>query len=390
MQGFPPTPEARVTRENWNKAPFSSWSFWHTRRLFRSTPLKAGGGPEADLNTHHKARGFNFLIHHDDEEMTFPSWLKATHTDAMIIAHKGAVIFDYQSPGTPGINAPHMAFSITKSLTGVLAEILIHQGLINESALIADLIPALKETAFAKANLRQCLDMRDGVRFDEVYNNPDADIHTYSCAYWGPREGKPQRFGVYEALLGLKTQDSEPGAAFSYRTPVGDVVGWALSCATGKNLSDLIQENIWGRVGAKDEAYMIVDQAGHDIAGTGLNASCADLARIGVWLLDCARSSADTSALNKAVQAIVSPGSLSQLSGQGEPFRAPWAYRSLWWHMPELGAVAALGVFGQRLLIVPEEELVIVKLGSHPFASNAHTDPSHHDFLVKLLRELRS
>jgi len=84
------------------------------------------------------------------------------------------------------------------------------------------------------------------------------------------------------------------------------------------------------------------------------------------------------------------PQDLPPLGFETDAFRAQWAYRSLWWYMPSMGAVAALGVFGQRLIIVPDQELVIVKLGSHPMASNAATDPSHQDFLKKLLIEIKA
>ena len=37
----------------------------------------------------------------------------------------------------------------------------------------------------------------------------------------------------------------------------------------------------------------------------------------------------------------------------------------------------ALGVFGQRLHVVPADDLVIARFGSHPVASNAATDLVH-------------
>jgi len=250
MNGFPPPLEGCVTRDNWNKPPFAPWSFWHTRRLFRSTPLCPNRDASLPLPEALRPIEDAFLIQHQEASLSLSAWLEDTHTDAMMIIHKGALLYGYQRPATPGLRAPHMAFSITKSLTGLLAEILIHNQLIDDKALMADLVVPLKNSAFGKASLRDCLDMKDGVRFDETYINPDADIHTYSCAYWGARAGGLSNGGVYEALMALTRQEHEPGRAFSYRTPVGDAVGWALSMAMQTHLSQLIQTvllgTLWG------------------------------------------------------------------------------------------------------------------------------------------------
>jgi CubicO group peptidase (beta-lactamase class C family) len=54
-----------------------------------------------------------------------------------------------------------------------------------------------------------------------------------------------------------------------------------------------------------------------------------------------------------------------------------------------VGSVAALGVFGQRLIVRPADDLVIVRFGSHPVAANAPMDPIHNAAFDALAERLR-
>ena len=45
MRGFPPAPEARPSLENWDRHPFTSWSFRNMRRLFPTANVSRGTGP---------------------------------------------------------------------------------------------------------------------------------------------------------------------------------------------------------------------------------------------------------------------------------------------------------------------------------------------------------
>jgi CubicO group peptidase (beta-lactamase class C family) len=170
-----------------------------------------------------------------------------------------------------GPDTPHMLFSVTKSFTGLLAEILIAEGTLDPEKKIEEYVPELKGSVWAGSSLRSLLDMTDGVDFDENYSDPEAEVYKYSRAYWGPAPG--QKFddcGVYSLLPSFKNRTSPAeGKIFKYRTPAGDVVGWALQKATGESLKDLFFTRVWAPSGASDEAYLIVDTAGQEIAATG-------------------------------------------------------------------------------------------------------------------------
>lgn len=361
----PETPAAlKVTRENWRIYPFSRWSFQHARELVPSVGLTATPAPHI-LPTIDEIVDLTTLAIPDGG--TLGDLLTATCTDAMIVLHRSAILFEHYANGMTA-SQPHMLFSITKSVVGLVALRLIAAGLIDPDAVVATILPELGGSAFANATLASLLDMTDGVAFEEDYGNPDAMVHRYSAAYWTPALSAE---GTLGALARFDSRDGAAGAQFRYRTPVADVVGHMLRRITGQRLSDLVRQWVWYPAGCADEAYMLVDTAGVEMGGTGLNATARDVARIALWL--CREE-------QREILATLMAGgdrALFQASPQSAT-RPDGSYRALWWvDHGTLPTLAANGVFGQRLWIDAAQEIVIVKLGSHPLASNSLTDPEH-------------
>ena len=387
MTGFPPNPAERVTRDNWNRFPQSIWAFQHARQLFRSSGVARSQNPRAlpvalaDLESLR-------ILGPVGMGMSWRDYLEATHTDAVVVLHRGVIVEErYGRDMTPA--TPHMVFSITKSIVGLLAEILAAEGAIDLSGLVDHHVPELATSAFAGASIRDLLDMVDGAAFDETYSNPDAEIHTWSPAYWGPKTGQPPSAGVYEALIGLTRRAAPPGSRFAYRTPVGDVIGWVLKRATGQALSELIATRLWAPIGAEHDAYLIVDSAGQEIAATGFNATARDLARLALMLLEDGKVGGQSIVPSGALASLRQGGDRALFAAADQPTRPGWSYRSLWWHTHNAnGAYCALGVYGQRLFIDPTHQLAVVRLGSHPDAGSAPTDSLHaaaFEALVKVL-----
>lgn len=192
-------PEYRVTRENWRLYPFSRWSLQHTRELVPSRPIPPSGVARPLDIAPVDLSGLSF----DDgegREINWPAFLDRTYTDALLVLHRGRIAFEHQANGMTAAT-PHMLFSITKSIIGLVAERLIADGAIDPSSRVADHVPEFAGTGFGPATLRHLLDMTDGTAFDEDYANPDAEVHRYSGAYWRPERGLE---GVAGALAKLK------------------------------------------------------------------------------------------------------------------------------------------------------------------------------------------
>ncbi len=347
-------PERRVTSENWRTWPYMRWAFQHARELVPSRALPRSPHPRALPVEPVDVSGMAF---------DWPGFLEATYADALLLLHRGRVVFEHYANGM-GPETPHMGFSITKSVIGLVAERLIALGKLDPESPVERHVSALSGSGFAGVSLRHLLDMTDGVAFDEDYANRDADVHRYSAAYWGDGEG-----GTLGALRALTARSAEAGASFRYRTPVADALGQVLPHATGKRLSDLVAEHVWLPAGCADEAYMLLDTAGVEMGGTGLNATARDLARVSLWLME-----------QPGLLAALIAGGDRELFARAGTRRGEGSYRSFWWvDHGDPPMLAANGVFGQRIWIDPTHQLAMIRFGSHPLASNLQTEEVHRD-----------
>jgi len=366
----------QVTRDNWRTHPHSVWAFQNIREFLPTRLVETKGKPRP---LEEAAIDLDRLVFAESEELStcWSDFVARTHSDAMLVLHRGRIIYEtYRNGMEP--EHPHLLFSISKSVIGIVAERLALDGALDLDRAAADYVPELAGTGFGMARLRDLLDMRDGVPFDERYDKANADIHRYSQHYWGEAAS-----GVQTGLLRFGTAAPHTGT-FAYRTPVTDVVAWVLRRATGETLSDLVSRLIWSRIGAEQHAFFILDPDGHEIGGAGLNTTLRDLGRFALALRD------RTIIPDVVADSLLAGGDTSALAASGRhPTRPGWSYRSFWWvrHRPS-PALSALGVFGQRLFYEPASDLIVVRFGSHPVASSAATDPIHERAFAALAMRL--
>ena len=147
--------------------------------------------------------------------MTWNESLSANYTDGMLIIHKGRVVYERYF-GCLDETGKHAAMSMTKSLTGLLAEILVAEGRLDDTAKVAAVIPELSRSAFGSATIRQVMDMTTALDYSEDYADPNADIWAYSTPLPKPKgyEGPNGYFGYLQTVK----QDGVHGKAFGYRT----------------------------------------------------------------------------------------------------------------------------------------------------------------------------
>ncbi len=370
--------ERRVTRDNWRIYPFSRWGFQHTRELVPSKALRPSPNPRAMAV---RTAALDRLCFYDEvgQPVTWAEFERRTYCDAMIILQHGAIIHESYANGmTPA--TPHHSFSVSKSFVGLLAEMLIADGALDGAALAALYVPEFSQTAFAAASVRDLLDMTDGAAFDEDYANPDAMVHRYSASYWSPAQAS---CGARAALLQFTHCDHPPGGGFAYRTPVADALGWVIARASGQRLADLFLQRLWHPAGCCDDGHMLVDLAGDEIAASGLNATARDMARLALMVVEGHHIPP------LAHASIMAGGNRALFAASRYAERSAGSYRSQWWVSHDhQSSISALGVFGQRVQIDMDTGLIMVRFGSHPLASNLHTDPLHRLAMDALRRFL--
>jgi CubicO group peptidase (beta-lactamase class C family) len=309
------------------------------------------------------------------EAMTWEESLFANYTDGMLIIHEGRVVYERYF-GCLEEGGVHAAMSMTKSITGLLAEILVIEGALDETVLVSDVIPEIAGSAFATATVRQVMDMTTGVKFSEDYADPNADIWLYSAAAspWPKPEGYTGPEGYWGYLQQVQPEGAH-GDAFHYKTINSDMLGWIVSRTTGKAVTELASERLWRPMGAEQDAYQTVDGKGVPFAGGGLSAGLRDLGRLGLLMLQNGELFGERLFPAEVVESIRAGGDPAKF--RGFPTIPHGSYRSQWWLFHnDNGAFAARGVHGQTIYVDPAAEMVLVRLASFPQAQNAFIDPT--------------
>lgn len=389
MQGLPPPPEYRIHIGNWQQYPQKIWSFQHTRELFPTRRL-APVGPVRPLPV--ALRKLDDLqVGTPEAPQTWPQMLAATHTDAVLVLHKGRIVDERYFNGMKPDTA-HLMLSATKSMAGLMAAVAVAEGRLDENARVGDLLPELTDSAWADATVRQVMDMTDGVSFSETYTDPKSDIFAYTAAMgWAPQYHQASNpTGIQAMLPTLKRTHDEPrGTAFRYRSPATDVTAWLAARATQQSLTTWLQERLWDRLGMEHEGSVMLDPAGTEVAFAGMSASARDMARIGQMLLRQGRVGGKQIVPAAVVDDLIRGGDVHAFEAADMPERKGWSYRSQWWVNPTAPrSFAAMGAFGQRLYVFPDAEMVVALFGSHPQPIPALIDPFHRRAFAALIAHL--
>ena len=381
MQGFPPPADKLITQpsSNFFSFPKLRWTVCHIRELMPTTDVSRGIGAPSKLSyaLDKNIDAITFMPTNSKRPMTWKQSLDANYTDGIMVMHHGKVVYERQN-GCLNELGNHAAMSMTKSMTGLLAEILVTEGKLDDKALVASIIPELKDSGFGDATVRQVMDMTTALDYSEDYADPNADIWKYSEAasplpkpkdYNGPN-------GYFEYLQTVK-KNGEHGEAFNYRTINSDALGWIISRTTGKAVNELLSERIWQKIGAEQSAYMTVDAKGTPFAGGGLSAGLHDMARIGSLMLNKGEMNGERLFPAAVVDNIEAGGDKEAFAKADYKQLTNGSYTSMWWLFNNPTPIyAARGVHGQTVYVDPAADMVIIRFASYPDASNGKIDPT--------------
>jgi CubicO group peptidase (beta-lactamase class C family) len=375
MHGAPPPEHARATLGNWQEPPFNRWSFSHLRELVPTQRISRGWGPVSPLVVNHRPLSDVPVHLVDDSEGNVDEVIKSTFTDAVVVLHRGEVVFErYLGETKP--DTPHVVMSISKSIVSCVAANLEARGELDPTRQVTDFVAELAGSGYEGATVRDILDMRSGVKFSEDYTDRNAEVRVIEQAMgWRPiLHDEEVRHGMYAYLTTLKDRE-EHGGVFNYRSCETDVLGWVCERAAGTRMADLISELIWSRLGAQFDAEITCDYIGTAIHDGGVSATAQDMARFGAMLLAGGHGGG-----NQVVPAAWIEGSwkvdpdirAAFRASASEPYLPGGWYRNQFWFVPrDHGDVLlCLGINGQMVYVNRGTETVGVKLSSWPTAQS--------------------
>jgi len=295
-------------------------------------------------------------------ERSEPPYIRTT---AVLILKNGQLVAERYAHGV-GVNTPVLGFSATKSITNALLGILVRQGKLDmnqPAAFAAWADPVDSRHAITPDQL-----LRQTSGLDMYQDNSGFDRNTRMMYLERDMAG----FAMSSRLL------HPPGTQWAYADGnfillsrlVRDAVG-----GTAHDVAAFAQRELFGPLGMQ-HAVLEFDATGTPLGSSYFLATGRDWARFGQLYLN------DGMAGN---QRILPPGWVKYSATQtldtgygagfwvnGVPGNAPWGGL---WGMPNVpkDAFFAMGFMGQHVVVVPSEQLVVVRLGvSH-----------HYDGLIK-------
>ncbi len=351
---------------NWREIPHSRWAFHHVRELIPTANIAAGGN-SAPLSS--KSQDLDYLRFEGLNGERCPlkeDVLIASETDAFIVLHRGYIVFEWYADHY-NQTKPHILFSVSKSITGLLMGILADQEIIDPNLDVTHYLSEAADTGYDDCTVQQVLDMTAGIDFEESYLDTDGQFAKYRAATgWNPPVPDRTDAGLHEFLLSLKRNDIPHGHTFQYLSPNSDLLGWILERATNQPLAELFSRYLWQPMGAETDAYITVDHHGAARSVGGVCTTLHDLACVGELMRLCGKANGrqvvsidwinDT--LNNGDPAAWQRGSFASLLPNGR-------YRNQWYQTGnDHGAFCAIGIHGQWLYVDPVAALTIVKLSS--------------------------
>ena len=263
---------------------------------------------------------------------------------ALVIVHNGRVRYERYGLGFDA-NGRWTSFSVAKSFTSTLVGAALADGSIRRlDDKVSAYIPDLRGSAYDDVSVRQLLTMTSGVRWNEDYENPQADVARFNKAT--PDKGIDATVSYMRKL----PRAHAPGTVWHYNTGETNLIGVLVSSATKQPLSAYLEAKIWRPAGMAAPASWLQGKTGHEIAGCCIQAATRDMARFGLFVL------ADGVAQGKRiVPAGWFTAATTKQVDNGRPGRG---YGYQWWTYDD-GAVAAQGIFGQGIFIDRQRGLVI-------------------------------
>ena len=369
---------AALRLETWQFAPANRHAFVAVDTLLPCASIRGAGDAALPLPADALHRAEDLRLGAPDSLDRLLPRLEHLYVDGLAVLRGDELLLEYYGGElTPARR--HLCWSVSKTVTGLIAGRLVADGALREDSTVASLVPALADSGWASATLSSLLDMRDAAVWNEDYGSHDeaapAEAGPGSVAESTVRR-QDRAMGLLPALAGDTPQggrrflatieaDARLAGTFRYRSGCTDVAAWMLEAATGRSFPALVQDRLWSRFAA-DEACWITDARDFALASGGLCCTLRDLTRLGVLLA-------------RGGDGVLPSEWVASLSD------AAAGYRRFTWTLGE-GRFEARGVHGQRLHVGPDG-LVIALFSSWPDADGGAAGVDE-DAVTELVEDL--
>lgn len=283
-------------------------------------------------------------------------------TIAFLVIKDTSIIFENYWEGYSE-NSISSSFSMAKSVVGLLVGIAIDDSLISSvDDPISKYIPKFENEKY-NITILDLLTMSNGLDWNETYSNP---FSVTTKAYYGTNLNR----------LVLKSKSiNPPKEKFEYNTASPQLLSIILKTVTNQTLSEYTSEKLWKPLGAKHDAEWSLDQKdGVEKAATFFNSNARDYARLGQLILNKGEWNGKQIISENYLKDALTPA-LYLRDKENNPVDF---YGYQWWicNYNNTMIYYARGILGQYIISIPEENIVIVRLGHERNSEKINNHPA--------------
>lgn len=280
-------------------------------------------------------------------------------TAAFLVVRDGVIETEKYWPGF-SVDSRTNSNSVAKSFIGALTGIALASGALRSlDAPVADFVPEFANGRRAQVTVRHLLTMSATTDFHENYNNA---LDFPARMHYGT--------DLTQTLIDLFDIIDMPGKRFKYDSSNTAVLGLVLQRATGRRLSEYLSEKLWKPLGAEHAALWSLDhENGVERAYCCMYATARDYARLGQLYLQGGVWNGLRLIPEDYVEQSVRAADLVDATGQPTS-----RYGYSWWRTEHRGhpVFYAWGYQGQYVAVIPDQKLVMVRLGDGGGLTEAH------------------
>ena len=221
---------------------------------------------------------------------------------------------------------------------------------------VKDFIPELKGAYADEVTVGDLASMASGQRWDEAYYSP---VSVTTAAYF---------VEDLEKLILDQPIDQAPGKSFIYKSGTTQLLAMVIVKATGKNLTDYLYESFWNPMGAEHQALWQLDseEKGLEKAYCCIASNARDFARLSKLYKNHGKWDGKILLDSTFIAKSLTPR-----------FEDSQQYGYSWWLKNYKGYKVFMnrGHLGQYVITIPEENLILVRLGHSKGPKGKIADP---------------
>ncbi len=303
------------------------------------------------------------------------TFIEDTKTSAMLVIKDDVIKYENYFLGGDETTL-FSSNSMGKSFVSALMGIAISEGYVDSvEDPIGKYIPEFVGTQLETIPIKACLRMASGIRFDE-----DTDMSGFSMRtlMGTPAMKVIAKYGVQEP-------------PYIYRRYISintEILGAVLTNATGYSLAEYMEEKLWKKIDAKEDAYWTLSN-GKELAMGGLSISLRDYARFARLYLNEGNYNGEQILTKEWVRDSMDISEEYSKPGANHNAYNAIGYGYQWW-IPEgeEGEFMAIGVYGQWIYVNPSSQVIIVKVSADPDFMEKDYELKHVEFFRAIANSL--